>query len=201
VPNMLRKGTVDLLLVKPISRPALIVYKYLGGLSFVFFNAAVLVFTSWVVLGLIMRVWSVYYLASILVLTAYFAVLYSFSVFIGVLTRSQLACILVTMTFWLLIFAVNAFYNIAHNPQSQLQLSDNVVAVVDAIHYVLPRMNDLSQLNQFKLAEGNGLDELLQSELKSAVEQFSWVESLVTSGAFIVLMLGLSSWWFSRADY
>src|SRR5205823_2542737 len=31
IPNMLRKGTVDLLLVKPISRPALLLYKYIGG--------------------------------------------------------------------------------------------------------------------------------------------------------------------------
>src|SRR5439155_22902397 len=32
IPNMLRKGAVDLLLVKPIGRPTLLVFKYLGGL-------------------------------------------------------------------------------------------------------------------------------------------------------------------------
>ena len=41
VPNMLRKGTVDMLLVKPIHRVDVLLYKYIGGLTFVFLNAVV----------------------------------------------------------------------------------------------------------------------------------------------------------------
>ena len=47
IPNMLRKGTLDLLLVKPISRWTLLLYKYVGGLSFIFLNAAVAVIGIW----------------------------------------------------------------------------------------------------------------------------------------------------------
>jgi hypothetical protein len=42
VPNMLRKGTIDLLLVKPISRPALLLCKFLGGLTFMFLNTVLM---------------------------------------------------------------------------------------------------------------------------------------------------------------
>ncbi|HEV3448194.1 MAG TPA: hypothetical protein VG099_26375, partial [Gemmataceae bacterium] len=38
IPNMLRKGTVDLLLVKPIHRSTLLIYKYIGGLMFILLN-------------------------------------------------------------------------------------------------------------------------------------------------------------------
>ena len=43
IPNMLRKGTVDFLLVKPIRRPTLLLYKYVGGLTFIFLNTALAV--------------------------------------------------------------------------------------------------------------------------------------------------------------
>src|SRR5262249_8861066 len=33
IPNMLRKGSVDLLISKPIGRSQLLVYKYIGGLT------------------------------------------------------------------------------------------------------------------------------------------------------------------------
>ena len=47
IPNMLRKGTIDLLLVKPISRPILLIYKYLGGLIFIFLNTSFIVVGIW----------------------------------------------------------------------------------------------------------------------------------------------------------
>src|SRR6202035_3878906 len=49
IPNMLRKGTVDLLLVKPIHRWALLFYKYIGGLTFIFINNAYAVLGMWLV--------------------------------------------------------------------------------------------------------------------------------------------------------
>ena len=43
LPNMLAKGTVDLLLVKPIHRTTLFLYKFLGGLTFMILNTVVIV--------------------------------------------------------------------------------------------------------------------------------------------------------------
>ena len=47
IPNMLRKGSIDLLLVKPISRFALLLYKFVGGLTFIFLNTVVVVVGMW----------------------------------------------------------------------------------------------------------------------------------------------------------
>src|SRR5207248_3052903 len=51
IPNMLRKGSVDLLLAKPIARWKLLAYKFVGGLAFMFITTVVIVVGVWVALG------------------------------------------------------------------------------------------------------------------------------------------------------
>ena len=106
IPNMLRKGSIDLLLVKPINRFALLIYKYIGGLTFIFLNTAVAVGGVWLAIGLRSGIWAVSFLETILVLTFFFAILYSASTLFGVVTRSPIAAILLTCGVWFFMLAV-----------------------------------------------------------------------------------------------
>ena len=83
MPNMLRKGTVDLLLVKPIHRFALLLYKYVGGLTFIFLNTAFAMGGVWLVIGLRSGIWAQGFSCMILVFTFYFAILYAVSALFG----------------------------------------------------------------------------------------------------------------------
>jgi ABC-type transport system involved in multi-copper enzyme maturation permease subunit len=112
IPNMLRKGTIDLLLVKPIRRAALLIYKYIGGLTFIFLNTTVAVGGVWLMLGLRSGIWSTGFLLTILVITFFFAILYSVSALLGVLTQSPIVSILVTCLAWFLFYAVGVFYTL-----------------------------------------------------------------------------------------
>jgi ABC-type transport system involved in multi-copper enzyme maturation permease subunit len=112
IPNMLRKGSVDLLLVKPIRRSTLLLYKYIGGLTFIFLNTTVAVGGVWLVLGLRSGIWSTGFLLTILVITFFFAILYSVSALLGVLTQSPIVSILVTCLAWFLFFAVGVLYTL-----------------------------------------------------------------------------------------
>jgi ABC-type transport system involved in multi-copper enzyme maturation permease subunit len=112
IPNMLRKGSVDLLLVKPINRAMLLVYKYIGGLTFIFLSTAAAVGGMWLAIGLRSGIWAVSFLETILVLTYFFAVLYSASTLFGVVTRSPIAAILLTCGVWGLIFVVGITHSI-----------------------------------------------------------------------------------------
>jgi hypothetical protein len=112
IPNMLRKGTVDLLVVRPIHRTTLLLYKFVGGLTFIFVNTAVAVLGIWLALGLRSGVWAPTFLLTILVLTFFFAILYSVSALFGVMTRSPIACILLTCAAWFLLFIVGFLHNI-----------------------------------------------------------------------------------------
>jgi ABC-type transport system involved in multi-copper enzyme maturation permease subunit len=111
IPNMLRKGTLDLLLVKPIHRSTLLIFKYIGGLSFMLLNTAFAVGGIWLVLALRSGIWATGFLYTILVITFCFAVLYSVSALMGVLTRSPIVSILVTVFVWALLFVLGIFHS------------------------------------------------------------------------------------------
>lgn len=203
VPNMLRKGTVDFLIVKPINRPTLLIYKYLGGLSFVFLNALVLIGGTWIAFGVTTSNWSPWYLSSILILTFHFAILYAFSVLLGVLTRSSLTSILVTIGLWFILFLINQAFSLVHLPVMQKRIEENaswVIPLVDSVYYVLPKPSTLSQLNNALLMQSYGSEEMLQLQ-REAISKISWSDTLSTSLAFIAVMLGLACWRFSRRDY
>src|SRR3989441_6492408 len=57
-PQMLQKGSIDLLLCRPISRWRLITARFVGGAAIMAFNAAYLFLGVWIVLGLKSGVWN-----------------------------------------------------------------------------------------------------------------------------------------------
>jgi ABC-type transport system involved in multi-copper enzyme maturation permease subunit len=246
IPNMLRKGTVDLLIVKPISRSVLLLYKYVGGLIFIALNTAVAVAGVWLAFGLRSGIWSTGFLASIPVITFFFAILYSASTLFAVLSRSPIVAILLTCAVWFLLFIVGTVHGVfevfremdrVNMPRNRAALYSGVVTlpanldgggpllaattlspritdqlsevrfydwtfarIVAGLHYVLPRTSDLSTLNS-QLSFREMVFPIALNPAGKRVESISWGESLTVSGAFIVVMLGLSCWRFATKDY
>lgn len=210
IPNMLRKGTIDLLLVKPIHRNMLLIYKYLGGLTFVFLNNAYAIGGIWLVLGLRTGIWANSFLLVIFVLTFFFAILYAVSTLMSVLTRSIIVSILITCVAWFVFFLVGKGYELFDmmgrieqlgQVKPEDRMSDGGIAqVVKVLHFILPRTADLDYLGSLLLYSDFMTGSLAKTrELSSA--SLNWVESLSVSGAFIALMLGLACWRFSVKDY
>lgn len=110
IPNMLRKGAIDILLTKPLSRPLILFYKYLGGLCFVFLITTVAIGGVWLAIGLRTGVWAPGILLSIFGITFYFAILYACSTLVGVLTRNAIVSIVLTIVFWFLVWLIGAIY-------------------------------------------------------------------------------------------
>jgi ABC-type transport system involved in multi-copper enzyme maturation permease subunit len=111
IPNMLRKGTIDLMLTKPLARPTILIYKYLGGLIFVFVLAAVGYGGIWLAIGLRTGVWAPGLLWCVPGVTFYFAILYACSTLVGVLTRNALVSIVVTVLFWFVVWIIGTVHN------------------------------------------------------------------------------------------
>src|SRR5262249_48046399 len=65
IPHLLRKGAVDLLLVRPLHRVRLLLYKYVSGIVFMFVNFSVLIGALWGVIGLRTGVWAPGFLLSV----------------------------------------------------------------------------------------------------------------------------------------
>src|SRR5207248_2187452 len=99
IPNLMRKGSIDLLVSKPIGRVQLLVYKYVGGLTFIFLVSVFTIGGVWLVMAARSGMWDPSFLFVIFALTFTFAILYAVSTAVAVYTRSAIASILVTFAF------------------------------------------------------------------------------------------------------
>jgi ABC-type transport system involved in multi-copper enzyme maturation permease subunit len=210
IPNMIQKGTVEMLLVKPMPRPLLLTYKYLGGLIFMFLNTALVVLGIWTVMGLRSGIWATGFLITVFVMTFSFAILYSVSTLFGVLSRSAIVSILVTCITWAGLFGVGKWYVFVEERRVQdvamkMNRDDPIESqwyyqVPSVLHWVLPRYKDLDALTTSflikDLVTANQLD-----ESKRPATNINWTQSVLVNVAFIGLMLGLACWRFSTRDY
>lgn len=111
VPNMIRKGTLELLLVRPISRWRLLFYKYLGGLLFALVLLLALVGGAWLATGLRAGLWSPTVLMAVPIVLLFFALLYACSTLVAVITRAPVPAMLVTCLYWVALFIMGVLHN------------------------------------------------------------------------------------------
>jgi ABC-type transport system involved in multi-copper enzyme maturation permease subunit len=137
IPNMIRKGTVDLLIVKPIPRFVLLLYKYVGGLLFILINTTIAVGGVWLAFAIRTGIWAPGVLISIPAITFFFAILYAVSTLSGVITRSAIVAILVTCATWFFLFLVGITNTITEVVTKELQSSADRTAARVAANTVL----------------------------------------------------------------
>lgn len=204
IPNMLRKGSIDLLISKPIGRSQLLVYKYIGGLTFMFLVTAFTVGGVWVALALRSGVWDPKFLIVIPVLTFTFAILYSVSTFAAVFTRSAIVSILLSVGFAVFLYIVgqvkSIFDAIRTEERAKSELPEWSFTLVDTLNNVLPRYKDLDKLTTKVLSEGTLTPAELRFRALDLIDYPSWGSTFGVSLAFIAVMLALSCWRLSRRD-
>jgi len=101
VPRLLEKGAADLYFHKPVSRPALYLSRYLAGLMFIALSASVLVLGMFAGLALSSRHVDPGVLLAAPLLVYVFALVFPFTMLVGVVTRSTVASILLSGLFFL----------------------------------------------------------------------------------------------------
>jgi ABC-type transport system involved in multi-copper enzyme maturation permease subunit len=106
-PDFISGGSIDLYLSKPISRLRLFVTKYLAGLLFVALQVGIFSVASYVVIGVRGGAWERGIFLAVPLVVCFFSYLYAVCVFVGVVTRSTLAAILLTMLFWFFLFCLD----------------------------------------------------------------------------------------------
>jgi hypothetical protein len=136
IPQTFEPGAVDLLLSKPISRVLLYLTKFLGGCIFVAINVSYFIVGVWLILGWRFEFWNERLLWCIPVFLFLFAIYYSVSALAGVLWRSAVMSVVITVVFWGLCWSVglakNLVEQLALQPQSLVRLipaGDDLFAV------------------------------------------------------------------------
>jgi len=99
IPQMVEKGAADTVFSKPVSRITLLLARYLTGVLFVGILACLLVFGTHFALLIGSGASDSAFLWNALALTYKFSLLYAVTLLIGVVTRSTVASILLTIIF------------------------------------------------------------------------------------------------------
>ncbi|MEL7238424.1 MAG: ABC transporter permease, partial [Planctomycetota bacterium] len=108
VPDLVTGGSIDLYLSKPLGRTRLFLTKYVTGLLFVAMQIAVFALACFLVIGFRANAWAWAIFLVVPVVTVYYSFLFCVCALVGMLSRSALAAILVTLLFWLVLFILNA---------------------------------------------------------------------------------------------
>lgn len=107
IPEFVQGGSIELAVSKPISRSRLILTKFLAGLTFAGIQVAIFTVASFLVIGIRGRSWEPGIFLAIPIILLFFSYLYSVCALLGLLTRSTIAALLLTILFWAFVGGVN----------------------------------------------------------------------------------------------
>ncbi|MGH9798377.1 MAG: ABC transporter permease subunit [Candidatus Polarisedimenticolia bacterium] len=186
VPRMLERGTIDLLLSKPIGRTRLFLARWLGGLLAASVNLVYMVAGLGIILAFKTGVWNGGFFASALVMVLYFACLLSWIVLLGILFRSAAVSTMLAA----MIVVASLLVRPAHERRDWLYLLGPggraaARAAVEGLYHLFPRTWDFGRMAFALIVERGTIDgpAVLGSALSGA-------------GA-----LALAAWLFHRRDF
>src|SRR5438552_1450408 len=102
ITSLMEKGSIDLLLSKPVPRWLFIVGRYCGAVLIIFAEVAFLIFGLWLVAGLSLGSWSATFFLSAFLITLAFAGVYALVTLIGVFTRSSWFAIIIGLAVYII---------------------------------------------------------------------------------------------------
>lgn len=201
IPNMLQKGTLDLVLARPIGRGQLLLYKYMGGLWFIFFFSLLLIGGCWIAISVKTGFWNPWFLFSAVTLTLIFSVLYTISVLLGMLTRSGNFAAMVTLGIWVLSSSITGLRALIQIAVWGAEVPQGLVTTFDVAYWILPKISDIGNLSVYALSKSHLSEGAYRRLFAKHMSDVNWAASLGTTILFAACMLGLACFFFKRRDY
>jgi len=180
VPSMLEKGSIDLLLSKPLRRIEILVGRSIGALSIVFINIAYLILGVWFILGLKTGMWIFDILYIVPLICLVFVIIYAWMVLWGVLLSNSALTIMLTY----LMYGISAA--LLARDQIYAFLSSKVWGyILDFFYYLFPRISEMMAAPITSMQDGGSVP----------------LEPYITS--FIVAMgiFGLAGYIFQKKEF
>lgn len=163
-PDLIAGGAIDLYLSKPISRLRLFLTKYATGLLFVTLQLAIFCAGLFVVVGLRLHEWRASLFLPILLVTLLFSYVYSFSVLLGIWTRSTVAALLLAILIWMclggiergdndLLILRRALEVASQRTTGDIAYIDSHPAPADAFHFQAGLLRKRREADEARLAD------------------------------------------------
>ena len=107
-PDFVDRGSIDLMLSKPIGRARLFITKFATGLMFAGFQVTAFTVAAFLVIGIRGGDWEPWLLIAIPLVVIFYSYLFAVQAVIGLLTRSVIASVIGVMLFWMTIFLIQS---------------------------------------------------------------------------------------------
>lgn len=198
LPGFLEPQSATVLLAKPTPRSVILVGKYLGVVLFVAVQTAIFIGGTWLAIGLKADVWSFTYWLAVPLLVINFAIFYSISTFLAVVTRSTIACAFGTLMVWFVCWLVNFTYLKQTITPSTTPASRSISQLC---YWLAPKPFDLEGLfyAAMRAETFSQKDSLL--EYAEAAGTVNPELSVLSSLAFAMLVLAAAVYEFKHTDY
>ena len=180
MPSILEPGRIELLLSKPVSRPHLILGRYLGNLLVVSVNVAWLFAGVWLVLGWKTRIWHTGFLWAIVTTIAAYAVLLAVIVLVSVLWESAALATMIPVA-----LVIMSPILAQRETMEKLLSSDLSRRIWNVFYYVVPKIYEIGRITR-RFTFGQPVDD--------------WMP-LWSSAVFGAFVLAAGIWIFAKRDY
>ena len=187
VPRMLEKGTIDLYLSRPVGRVKLLLSRYIAGLLLAASNVIYLMVSVWAIVAWKTGVMNGRFLLAGAIIMLVIATLLAFAFLIGVMTSSTAVSIMTTYGVFLFSAALVGHENFAAAVSKQWQAN-----LINGMYWVFPKTAELAQA-VVAFVGGAEVPERLSRVLTPA--------PFLTTAAFGIACLVLSSWLFTRKEF
>jgi ABC-type transport system involved in multi-copper enzyme maturation permease subunit len=201
LPSFLEPSAASVLLAKPVSRWQLLLGKYVGVLTFVGFQVVLFVVLTWLALGIRTNVWNMTYLWSIPLLLLQFAIYYSFSLLLAVISRSTVACVFGSVLYWLLAWGINYGYVMARGAMEAQYLPSGTLALAEVAYWIFPKPIDAGLILFNTLGALGNFEKPTVFTLLESGQAFSPCLSIFSSVLLTASLLAMSIHEFNRTDY
>jgi ABC-type transport system involved in multi-copper enzyme maturation permease subunit len=140
VPHLVRRGTIDLYLTRPVSRVHVLLGRFLGAVTLVIANLAFLCGGVFVIVALKTGVWQPRFFAATAVILLVFLSFLGFMYLVGVLSGSTPLSIMLPYAIYLLAMPLAAHDRIAALVDSRL-----AAWIVHGLYWLLPKTAELGR--------------------------------------------------------
>jgi ABC-type transport system involved in multi-copper enzyme maturation permease subunit len=197
IPSMLEKGTIDLLISKPVSRLTILLSKFFGAVLFMFISMVFLLGSIWLILSLKSGYWNFNFLLAIPMITMAFAVMYSIVVVVGLTTQSTIISILVN---FFMLFVLCPILSIREGLIFTFVQNSAVQYVFNFFYWILPKSGEIKDIATSIIMDKKINFWMTTMNAETGDFSTSWM-SLISSLLFMVVVFSYSAYFFSKKDY
>ena len=200
LPTFIDPSAASVLLAKPPSRTALFLSRFAGVVVYVGVQALLFIGLTAAALGLRTGFWGAVYWLCVPLLFAQFTVFYAFSALLAVMTRHTVGCLVGSILFWVVCWAMNYGRHVLVGMEPT-EVTAAVVRMADIGYWILPKPADFGLVLYDALDANRFATPGVEFRRVQEMGLFSPLWSVVSSLAFAVGLLAVAVYEFVHEDY